>query len=132
MPLIVHTARLGSPRSRVIGYAGIDAFNVTRGSGGTLGGHFAPSRALLDDGLRGKRLAKGNEAALQASWESYAPRYVEEMRASYAANRGAWNWLLGREVVTLCCYCGTSSRCHRRLLAEILVKLGATDKGERP
>lgn len=52
------------------------------------------------------------------------------MRSSYRANRAAWDALLQRERVTLCCYCTDPARCHRVVLARILVRLGATYEGE--
>ena len=47
------------------------------------------------------------------------------MRAAYGRNRRPFDQLLARESVTLVCYCPSPERCHRSLLAEILVKLGA-------
>lgn len=129
MILHVHTARL--PHHGCPGYTGRDAIDVTRGSGGAYGGAFAPSRELLDEAQAMKRRAKKDEAKLVEAWGWYAPRYVEEMRQSYRTNRLQWAQLLARAEVTLCCYCGTWSRCHRRLLAELLVKCGAIDLGER-
>lgn len=128
MTLQVHTARL--PHHTCPGYTGPDHLDVTRGSGGGLGSPFAPSRELLDEAQRRKRGAKRDPIALAAAWDWYAPRYLEEMRASYRTHRRAWDALLARESVVLCCYCGHYDRCHRRLLAEILVKCGAVDCGE--
>ena len=130
MPLRVYTGRL--PHHGQPGYDGPDRLNVTRGSGTDLGLVFAPSAELLAEGQRRKRAAKRDEAKLVEAWEWYAPRYVEEMRSSYRAHRAAWQQLLARSVVTLACYCGTSGRCHRRVLAGIILpKLGAIDCGER-
>ena len=64
-------------------------------------------------------------------WSAYVHAYRHEMRASYKAHRAAWDALLARERVTLVCYCTDAEHCHRRVLARILVKLGATDQGER-
>ena len=129
MPLQVYTARL--PHHGCAGYVGRDRLDVTRGSGGGLGAPFAPSTSLLSEAQKLKRQAKSDAVKLTAAWQWYAPRYVEEMRASFRHNRGAWRALLAREVVTLCCYCGHGDRCHRRLLAALLVKCGAIDCGER-
>lgn len=129
MSLRVYTARL--PHHRCRGYTRADRLDVTRGSGGDAGAPFAPSAELLREAQRLKRTAKRDERALAAVWAWYAPRYVEEMRASWRRNPGAWQALLSRDEVTLCCYCGTAHRCHRRLLAEILAKCGAIDCGER-
>ena len=136
MALRIYTGRL--PHRTVPGYTGADGINVTRGSGGPFGGAFAPSRELLDEANARKRKAKRAEAALAAAWEWYSPLYTEEMRRSWVAHRAAWESLLRREgEVTLLCYCGTARRCHRRLLAAMLVAAGARfgleviDCGER-
>ena len=120
----------------VKGYRGPDALNITRGSGGGLGLYFAPSRDLLNEGLRLKRAAKKDAGKLAEAWSWYETKFIEEMRAQWKDPlfRGALNSLLGRKTVTLLCYCGgRQKRCHRFLVAEsVLVKLGATYMGERP
>ncbi len=130
MPLLVYTARLpchGQP-----GYRGEDALDVSRTSSG-FGQQFAPSRALLNEALRYKAAAGKSEKAVEEVWQWYGPLYIAEMRKSFRTNRAAWEALLGMEQVTACCWCGRGGRfCHRRLLAEILVRLGATYGGERP
>jgi uncharacterized protein YeaO (DUF488 family) len=138
MALRVYTAQLPNPRARIAGYRGPDALDVTRGSGGPYGGSFAPSRGLLDEANRRKRRAYGVESQLAMVWSWYQPLYTEEMRASYRNNFAAWRALLAREGdVTLCCYCGTANRCHRRLLVAMLVAAGerlgleVIDMGER-
>lgn len=72
------------------------------------------------------------ECEWSEAWTRYVEGYLEEMRASYRASRAAWDALLARPVVTLCCYCTDPEHCHRTLLArDILPKLGATYGGER-
>ena len=72
-----------------------------------------------------------------ATWARYAPQYRAEMRAGYGArtkpgpHRAAWERLLAKPSATLCCYCVDPARCHRRLLAEMLVACGAVYEGER-
>ena len=60
--------------------------------------------------------------------------YTEEMRRSYRRNRRVWDGLLTLPAQTLACYCAPDAggvlRCHRVLLAAMLVKLGATYAGE--
>lgn len=126
--LEVYTARL--PHHGCDGYRGSDRLDVTRGTG-KWGQAFAPTLELLRQAQELKRMAKGNEDLLNAAWQWYRPRYVEEMRASWRQQRVAWNALLKRRIVTLCCYCGTASRCHRTVLAELLVACGAIYRGER-
>lgn len=131
--LLVHTARLPNPRARIPGYRGPDAVNVTRRGGGAAADPFAPSDALLDAGLACKRLAKRKKGALGGATEEarldlafawYRELYLEEMRGSYRRQQQAWRALLGRGRVVLLCYCGTAHRCHRRVLAELLVAVG--------
>ncbi len=62
----------------------------------------------------------------------YAASYLREMAASHDAHRGTWTSLLARERIVLTCYCTDAQRCHRRLLALILARLGATYLGELP
>lgn len=62
--------------------------------------------------------------------EEYTREYYEMMRTSYAQNRERWEQLLGQEEVVLVCFCSRDKFCHRHLLKDILVKLGAEDMGE--
>lgn len=64
------------------------------------------------------------------SKEAYTERYLQMMRESYTLNRPAWDLLLSKEKMVLCCYCPPGEFCHRKLLADILVVLGAEYKGE--
>ncbi len=120
MSAIIHTAR--------VSYRGDDRLDVTRKSGRE-GLALAPSWELLRPVL----VARTRSAREYAeAWERYVVGFTVEMRTSYRANRAAWDALLAREVVTLCCYCTDPERCHRTLLArDILSKLGATYGGER-
>ncbi len=138
MTLRVYSARLSA-------YQGPDAFNVTRGSGRGDGLLFAPSREILAPALRDlkrgletERLAQNERDAQwgrftrRRAWAVYWGAYVAEMRGSYAEHRRAWERLLAREEITLCCYCADPTICHRMILgAEILPTLGATYQGER-
>lgn len=121
MTIAVYTAR--------ITYRDPDRLDVTRKSGGDTGRPFAPSWAILGPALR-IRVEDGHGAFL-AAWPQYVADYTAEMRISYRTHRSAWGLLLARDEVTLCCYCTDANHCHRRVLAEILAKLGAEDRGER-
>lgn len=139
MTLAVHTARL-SPALR--GRAG--ALDVTRKSGTPLGKVFAPSWEILRPALDLRSRMKAAtmrgletsdiEAEYLAAWERYIVAYTDEMRRSYRRDRRAWDGLLSLSELTLACYCATDAdgvlRCHRVLLAGMLVKLGATYAGE--
>ena len=119
MPLLVHTSRLG--------YRGPDILPVTRFRVvDPLGSLFAPSAPLLSGAL-----ARRKAGALEAHWPAYAAAYTAEMRVSYRRHRAAWEALLARESVTLLCFCTDPARCHRRVLAGLLVACGAVDCGER-
>lgn len=116
-------------RTARISYRGGDRLDITRKSGRE-GIVFAPSWATLEPVLRARK--SGNADAIADAWRSYVDQFYFEMRTSYRANRAAWDALLSRSEVTLCCYCVDHERCHRTLLArDILPKLGATYGGER-
>ena len=130
-PLAVYTARIGTRDP--------DRFDVTRRSAGPEGLPFAPSWDILRPALDARRQAEqlragghlaGADAVEAAAWATYEPLYREEMRASYRKVRPAWDALLARRRAVLCCYCVDPAHCHRRLLAAILVTLGAEDRGE--
>jgi len=77
----------------------------------------------------GGHFLKGDQLEDQ-TWEKYTNLYIEEMRESYRTKRGFWDRLLKMNRVVLVCYCVEPLRCHRVLLANILVKCGATYAGE--
>jgi len=100
-----------------VGYAGSDGLDVTVKSGNKA---FAPTWDMVMGHKRG-----------QMSDSEYVERYYTLMRRSYREQRQTWDWLLSQDEVTLLCYCAKGKFCHRTLLAEILVKLGAQYMGER-
>lgn len=117
MTLLIRTAR--------VSYRGPDRLDVTRKSARFDGIAFAPSWGILEPALQARR-----DGRLDEAWPGYVADYTTEMRRSYREQRGAWDALLERETVTLVCYCKQADRCHRTVLADILVKLGATYEGE--
>lgn len=62
--------------------------------------------------------------------EEYTKEYYKLMRNSYKNHKDKWDQLLDQDEVVLVCFCKKGSFCHRYLLAEILVKLGAEYRGE--
>jgi len=62
--------------------------------------------------------------------DKYTELYYNKMRSSYINRRKYWDWLLKRNEVVLVCFCKADDFCHRLLLADILVKLGAEYLGE--
>jgi uncharacterized protein YeaO (DUF488 family) len=129
-PLRVHTAR--------ISYRGEDRLDVTAKSAAADAKAFAPTWPLVNWGLKMREEAKKkaaygdpNAASFEEwHWKLYVMRYTEQMRYSYATRRPAWDALLKREHVVLVCYCAEPLHCHRRVLADVLVTLGAHDLGE--
>jgi len=128
-----------------VSYGGADRFDVTRKSGGPAGAPFAPSWAILNRARNGLKAAAemaghaGSETDARAAqtqglgvWWRYVGEFLDEMRASFRADRTPWDALLARGEVTLCCFCTDPERCHRTILAAlILPKMGAVYCGER-
>jgi uncharacterized protein YeaO (DUF488 family) len=119
MPPIVHTARLG--------YCTADGLDVTRND--PVGVVFAPSPGILRPALAA--VHKRPKGTLEAEWAACHEAYVAEMRRSYRDARATWDEVLARPSLTLRCFCADAERCHRTVLAEILVRLGAVFVGER-
>lgn len=134
-----------------ISYRGPDRLDVTRQNTSKAnspedGRFLAPSWAILRPALEARKHAErlleetlGIDATARAtaedwlatSWAVYVREYLAEMRRSYVEHRGAWNALLARPRVVLCCYCTDPEHCHRFILrTRILPALGAVDGGE--
>lgn len=109
MSVRVYTAR--------VTYRGPDRLDITRKSGDPT---FAPSWAILRPMLK---LRSAGEHL--AAWPQYVLDYTAEMRLSYRSQRTAWDALLSRSEITLCCYCVDAQHCHRTVLAGILGKAGS-------
>lgn len=144
MPLAVYTCRLGTRAAQ-----DRDLLVVTREEADAEGlpGVFAPSWGLLGPVLDARKaqraafsalgpdkdaaIAEAREIELRA-WRAYVPGFLEEMRASYRRHRAEWERLLARPRVVLGCACQAPERCHRTILATlILPRLGAAYAGER-
>ena len=137
MTLRVFTAR--------VSYVGADRLDITRAGADAYrkrtgltweGEAWAPSWTIVWPIIKLRRevrdLGAYADSVLLAAWRAYVPAFTAEMRASYRRNRPAWDALLARESVTLCCTCTCADQCHRRLVARMLVACGAVDCGERP
>ena len=94
-----------------IRYGGPDRLDVTVKSAGELGRAFAPAWDIV----RGYQEGRISE-------EEYARRYRRMMLGSFKTNRAAWERVAAMDRVVLCCYCRPGAFCHRRLLAEYLVR----------
>lgn len=111
---------------------GGDILDITRMTG-SQGLFFAPSWELLNPFLARRK----NGLFSPEDWKAYREGYLTEMRASVKANPD--DWATWRAFIqdsnlyefTLSCYCEVPDHCHRSILAEILVKRGATYLGER-
>jgi len=62
--------------------------------------------------------------------QEYTKEYYKLMRYSYSKNKRIWQNILRRKRIVFCCYCKTGNFCHRYLLKDIFLKLGANYKGE--
>jgi len=103
-------------RTSTIQYKGPDRLDITVKSGDRA---FAPTWDMVMGHKRG-----------EISDAQYTAMYLSMMRRSYHDNKVSWQELVARDSVTLVCFCRPGAFCHRVLLAEILVKLGATYIGE--
>ena len=62
--------------------------------------------------------------------EEYTKQYYTLMRNSYRNNKQQWQNVLNQQRFVFVCYCNSKSFCHRKLLTDILIKLGAEYDGE--
>lgn len=63
--------------------------------------------------------------------EEYSLKYHDLMITSWKKHRSAWTDLLNMDEITLVCFCAKGTFCHRYLLAQYLVKMGAVYLGDR-
>ena len=125
MTLLVSTGRMGirDPDYLDVTLQG----NMRRADQGERGGHrgvgivFAPSPELLYPFLSKRR----HGGLTELDWDDYRLRYRAEMRAGYKHHRSAWELVLSWDRVVLLCFCSDPIRCHRFLLADYFVALGA-------
>jgi hypothetical protein len=99
-------------------YSGEDRFNITIGA--NINTAFAPTWEIVT-GLRNKIISE----------DEYTRRYLRLMRISYMHHRGEWNKILNMDEITFVCFCKANSFCHRYILANLFVGMGATYMGER-
>ena len=97
-------------------YEGANRFDITVKTGEQM---FAPTWDMVIDYKEG-RIPK----------EEYTKQYYEKMRKSYTTHKDTWDWLLRQKEVVLVCFCKKGDFCHRYLLKDMLVKLGAVYIGE--
>jgi hypothetical protein len=101
---------------------------------------FAPSEIILSPmlalrglymGLRDKVDREHLKSIWVSTWILYREAYTHEMRESFRRHKPLWRELLGRQMVTLVCFCTTPAYCHRTVLAKILGTMKARVCGER-
>jgi uncharacterized protein YeaO (DUF488 family) len=115
IPLQVYTAQIKYTNLHEI-KTNPDCLDITIKSGSKI---FAPSWGMV----------MGHKN-LRLSDTQYTQMYYKLMRVSYKNNKKEWEELLAKEKIILMCYCYDGSFCHRYLLRDILVKLGAKAKEE--
>jgi hypothetical protein len=99
-------------------YSGPDRFDIT--VKGKVAIAFAPSWSMVQSHKSG-----------EYSDEEYTCLYKTLMNWSQKKYSDKWSDLLSRDEVTIVCFCAPGKFCHRHLLKDILVNLGATYMGER-
>ena len=105
-----------------VGYKGKPGelvLDTTAKSATGLGTHFAPEWEMVN-------ALKDNDI----TWEEYATWYRAHLRWRYYEDHKPFRKVLEFDVVVLLCYCATDEYCHRRLLAEVLVKVAQSQKIE--
>ena len=98
---------------RVNLYRGSDKLDVTVMSGRGIGRYFAPSWEMVRGFKQGT-----------LSWEEYERMYLERLRQVWVSKRGVFRQLFRMGRVTFVCYCKSDEQCHRRLLREVVAKIG--------
>lgn len=96
------------------GFYGARGLDITIKSAGPIGKAFAPTWPMVM-GIKNGTM----------SWEEYRQKYIELMRWSYRKNPDAWSAVMGMDQVTLLCYCRNAEYCHRSLLQDLFVQMGA-------
>lgn len=142
MSLLVCTARYSSRDPDRLDVTRLGAIRYQKKHGTVAPGEFlAPSNDLLWPHKRARAdveyLLAWHIITLEVAerrfaelWASYQDAFRLEMLRSYKERRAEWDALLARPRVTLVCFCGKRTECHRGELVGFLVKLGATDGGE--
>lgn len=97
-------------------YSGPDRLDITFKTGDPV---FAPTKRLVYDyKYRG------------LSEDHYKTQYIQLMNNSYRNQQHRWNQILAMDTVVFVCFCPPNSFCHRLLLAQLFIQLGAEYCGE--
>ena len=102
-------------------YTGQYRTDITYKSTNEIGKLFKPSSKIV--------IAYKNN---QMTKEEYTKQYYELMRNSYQQNKEKWQDVLNQSRLVFVCFCNLQKVdfCHRLLLKDILIKLGAIYDGE--
>lgn len=95
-------------------YKGKDMIDVSVGSGQGWAKYLAPSWEMVRELKRG-----------HLSWERYEEMYLGRLRDVWRNRRWVFRRLFKMGRVTFVCYCRSDEKCHRRLLREVVTKIGA-------
>ena len=98
---------------RINVYKGSDKLDITVKSGRGIGKELAPSWELVRGFKRG-----------EISWNEYEAGYLEMLRKVWVEKRWVFRRLFRMGRATFVCYCRDDRFCHRRLLREVVVKIG--------
>ena len=138
--LQVYTARIDCTDADALDITRMGATRAAKERASFPGEPFAPSWEIVAAAKHSRtfvetwRKAGNDDKASEIERRHFAQvmqQYVAEMRASYRRHRGAWDALLGRPRVVLCCFCTNPELCHRTVLGrDILTRMGAVFCGE--
>ena len=113
----VHVCQITSARINYRGREGEHVLDTTVKSARGIARTFAPTWEMVM-GHKQHRIL----------WSEYTEAYYALMRKRFQVNEEHFKELLYADRIVLCCYCPDTSRnirrCHRYLLADILMKLG--------
>lgn len=100
-------------------YSGNNRLDITTRSEDPIGRIFSPSWILVKNYKDGKI----NE-------QQYSNIYINNMRILYKEFSCIFHNILKKDKLVLVCFCPKNTFCHRLLLKDIFIKLGAKDGGE--
>ena len=103
-------------------YKGDDRLDITVKGNDPIGKIFAPTWKMVND-------YRSNYRKVDIR-SKYIRDYHNLMLKSYKEHRGIWENILSRDRVTFVCYCKPGF-CHRFILKDYFVKLGAIYGGEK-
>lgn len=116
-----------------INYSGDDRLDITVAGQHPIGRIFAPTWDIVKMWQKAKELSKSKNdpSILKRAEDVYRVQYRAQMMASLHTNFGMWLHVLSQPVVTFVCYCPKGTFCHRYILMDMLVELGAMYIGDR-